>query len=330
MKGTFLKRKILTVLLAVTLVFFLFPVTALAARTVTDEMQAAAQKLNVVGLFEGTDKGFELEIAPNRVVAFVMLIRLTGKETECLSGSWTHPFSDVPGWANQYIGYAYERGVTTGVGGGKFGAADLCTAQMYAAMALRVLGYSDSGSSPDFTYAEALETAVDKGIISQPQLDACRNDFLRGDLALMSANMMTQTLNGTETRLIDSLVSSGAVKQSDADAAKIGEAAANSGGQFGLKLPSGLAAPNVHNQTINVANDGCQIIGTMSVSDFKNYCSQVQASGFTTPQGTSGIQESDYMLEFFATRGDDLVHFRLDRATPSSTSGDVVMSFGVG
>ena len=329
MRNKFLINRVLSVLLAAVLILALMPMTALAARTVTDEMSSAAQKLNTVGLFKGTEKGFELDKAPNRVTAYVMLIVLTGKAEECLSGSWTHPFSDVPGWADQYIGYAYEKGLTTGVGGGKFGADDRCTAQMYAVMALRALGYSDSGDSPDFTYATVLETAVDKGIFSREQLDACRNDFLRGDLALISSNMMTQTLKGTETRLIDSLVASGAVKRSAADAAKFGEAIANSGGKFGLKLPSGLAAPNVHNQQIDVMDDGCQIRGTMSVSDFKNYCSQVQASGFVSPDG-KGVQESDYILEFFATRGEDLVHFRLDRATPTSTEGDVVMTFGVG
>jgi hypothetical protein len=330
MQDTLSKRKLLTILLAVALLLSFFPLTALAAHAVTEEMQSAAQKLNAIGLFKGTDKGFELEKAPDRVTAFVMLIRLTGKEAKCLNGNWTHPFSDVPAWADRYIGYAYENGLTTGVGGGRFGASDRCTTQMYAVMALRALGYSDSGSSPVFTYATAIKAAVNKGIISQEQLDACKDDFLRGDLALISSNLMTQTLNGTETRLIDSLVASGAVRQSDADAAKFGQAIANSGGQFGLKIPSGLAAPNVHDQIINVADGGCQILGTMSVSDFKNYCSQVQAAGFVPPEGTSGIQETDYLLEYFGTRGNDLVHFRLDRATSASTTGDVVMTFGIG
>ncbi len=340
MRDILSKRKLMTVLLAVALVLSLFPMTALAANTVTEEMQSAAQKLNAVGLFKGTDKGFELEKAPDRVTAFVMLLRLTGKEAECLNGSWEHPFSDVPAWADRYIGYAYEKGLTAGVGGGRFGAADGCTAQMYAVMALRALGYSDSGSSPDFTYATATAAAVDMGIISREQLDACKDDFLRGDLALISSNLMTQTLNGTEIRLIDSLVASGAVRQSDADEAKFGVS-----GAVGVSQPpaypeqesvtskswaagwfGGLGKPDGGLYEVVLEPSGvAQGVVLCTWEQYAGYRRYVQSSGFEP-----GVKVEYLSSSFSGFRGKETVHLQYDgqaEAFDPSTVSALIVSY---
>lgn len=58
-----------------------------------------AIKLKSLGLFMGTDKGFELERAPTRTEALVLLLRLLGKENEAMMSSCAHPFNDVPTWA---------------------------------------------------------------------------------------------------------------------------------------------------------------------------------------------------------------------------------------
>lgn len=127
-----------------------------------------AETLKSLGLFVGSDKGFELDREPTRVEEVVMLIRLLGKEAEVKSGSYTHPFSDVPAWANNYIGYAYENGLANGVGGGRFGTDEKATAQMFATFVLRAMGYNDSPSkgSVDFTYADAISFARERGLIA--------------------------------------------------------------------------------------------------------------------------------------------------------------------
>lgn len=126
-----------------------------------------AETLKTLGLFVGSDKGFELDRAPTRVEEVVMLIRLLGKEQEALGGNWTHPFTDVPAWADKYIGYAYEKNLAGGVGGGKFGTDTAATAQMFAAFVLRAMGYTDdTRGGTDFTYAKATDFAMERGLIA--------------------------------------------------------------------------------------------------------------------------------------------------------------------
>ena len=152
-----------------------------------------AEALKTLGLFKGTDKGFELERQPSRVEAVVMLIRLLGKETEALSGSWTHPFDDVPAWADQYIGYAYENALANGGDDGKFGTG-AATAQMFATFVLRALGYNDSAAkgAVDFTYSGAVQYATERGLIAgQGDVDG----FNRGACVRMMEAALRQHKN---------------------------------------------------------------------------------------------------------------------------------------
>ncbi|MDD2637132.1 MAG: hypothetical protein PHW82_16705, partial [Bacteroidales bacterium] len=76
-----------------------------SADTANAETKAAA--LKQLGLFKGvSDTNFDLNRAPTRTESLVMLIRVLGKEAEALNGSFSHPFTDVPSWADKYVGYA--------------------------------------------------------------------------------------------------------------------------------------------------------------------------------------------------------------------------------
>ena len=152
-----------------------------------------AETLRSLGLFLGSDKGFELERVPSRLEEVVMLIRLLGKETEALSGSWTHPFTDVPPWADQYIGYAYENALANGGDDGKFGTG-AATAQMFATFVLRALGYNDSAAkgAVDFTYDGAVQYATERGLIAgQGDVDG----FNRGACVRMMEAALRQNKN---------------------------------------------------------------------------------------------------------------------------------------
>ena len=160
---------------------------------VDSRTEQIAETLKTLGLFKGTDKGFELERQPSRVEAVVMLIRLLGKETEALNGSWTHPFDDVPLWADQYIGYAYENALTNGGDNGKFGDG-AATAQMFATFVLRALGYNDSAAkgTVDFTYNGAVQYAMERGLIAgQGDIDG----FNRGACVRMMEAALRQGKN---------------------------------------------------------------------------------------------------------------------------------------
>ena len=76
----------------------------------------------------------------------------------------THPFSDVPDWADGYVSYAYTAGLTKGVSEDRFGAADTASAEMYLTFMLRALGYTE-GDSGDFSWDAHWTLAEECGIL---------------------------------------------------------------------------------------------------------------------------------------------------------------------
>ena len=102
-----------------------------------------AEALKPLGVFIGTEKGFELERPATRMEAAVMLTRLLGKEEQAREESNSHSFEDVPEWGGFYVGYLYKNGLAAGVSESQFGSEGKCTAQMYVTFVLRALGYSD-------------------------------------------------------------------------------------------------------------------------------------------------------------------------------------------
>ena len=86
---------------------------------------AMAAALKTISLFRGSDtgygEGFDLEKAPTRMEALIMLIRLLGEEKEALSCTASFPFTDIPDWAEPYAAYGYSKGYTNGVDAKHFG-----------------------------------------------------------------------------------------------------------------------------------------------------------------------------------------------------------------
>lgn len=79
------------------------------AETVS-ETQAMADALNLLGLFRGTDLGYELDRALNRAEALTLVVRMVGAEEEALAGSYAHPYTDVPAWASPLRGLRLYNG----------------------------------------------------------------------------------------------------------------------------------------------------------------------------------------------------------------------------
>ncbi|NLZ94407.1 MAG: S-layer homology domain-containing protein, partial [Bacteroidales bacterium] len=117
-----------------------------------------ANALKDLGLFLGTDKGFDLERAPTRVEALALLIRTLGEE-RASKGTWfdRHPFTDVPSWADNYVTYAYAMGYSNGVSATSFGSSDIATPEQFITFMLRALGYSDARG--DFVWSESIQKA---------------------------------------------------------------------------------------------------------------------------------------------------------------------------
>ena len=191
-------------------------VSAAAAAMLTASAFAAnytncADSLHEMGLFQGTQNGYDLDRTPTRAEAAVMLVRLLGKEAEAKTLTYTAPFTDLKGWEKPYVQYLYSNGLANGTNRTTFHPTGKCTAQMYAVFLLRALGYSDTA---DFSYANAIETAREQGIYDTGIINV--QNFLRDDAAAASYTVLSVSPKNSEGTLLDQLVSENAITEADA------------------------------------------------------------------------------------------------------------------
>ena len=170
-----------------------------------------ADSLHEMGLFQGTQNGYDLDRTPTRAEAAVMLVRLLGKEAEAKALTYTAPFTDLKGWEKPYVQYLYSNGLANGTNRTTFYPTGKCTAQMYAVFLLRALGYSDTA---DFSYANAIETAREQGIYDTGIINT--QNFLRDDAAAASYTALSVSPKNSEGTLLDQLVSENAITEANA------------------------------------------------------------------------------------------------------------------
>ncbi len=201
-------KKILSLFLALALIFCLVP----AAFAADADALAAADTLHALGLFNGIGDGpdgkpiYDLDRAPTRSEAVAMLVRLLGKDAEAKAGTWETPFTDVEGWPVPYVGYAYANGLTKGTSATTFGGDELVSATQYLTFVLRALGYD---SSSDFAWNEAWKLSDEIGLTHGEYSEENNYDFLRADVAEVSAGALPVSMNGTETTLAEALIEEG-------------------------------------------------------------------------------------------------------------------------
>lgn len=171
---------------------------------------AYADALKALGLFQGSDKGYELERCPSRVEALVMLIRLLGEETAALSGDAVTPFNDLNIWAQgkNYVAYAYRMRYTNGMSATTFGPSLNGTLEQYLTFVLRSLGYQDG---VDFVWnTTSRDLAQNLGLLTAGELAAIdRDGFKRDHVALISYRALECPLRDGSGTLADRLVGSG-------------------------------------------------------------------------------------------------------------------------
>lgn len=193
-----MKKRILSFLVIIAVVCSFAP----AAGAMTTRSSYCANSLYALGLFKGTgvypdgSPVYDLDRAPTREEAIVMLVRLLGKEKQALYGEWSMPFTDVEDWAKPYVGYAWASGLTKGTGQKTFGGGDSITASQYITFVLRALGYN---SDMDFNWDSAWTLSDTIGLTN----GAYRDDtaFLRSDVAVISYNALSQSLKSGSTLL---------------------------------------------------------------------------------------------------------------------------------
>ena len=178
--------------------------------------QQSAEALCQISVFRGTDTGFELERAPKRSEAAVMLVRLYGAEEEAQAlfagGEISHPFEDGNTWAAPYLAWLYSRGLVKGVSETRYGVDAPCRARDYALFLLRALGYQDG---VDFEWAGTEDFAVRCGFYEKTLFGGA---FTRGDLARMTFLALQSPMASGSGTLLESLVQAQAVDKSAARA----------------------------------------------------------------------------------------------------------------
>ena len=181
------------------------------------DYNALADALNAMGLFQGTGtaygSGYDLEVAPTRIVGLVMFLRLIGEEQAALASTAPDPFADTPDWCERYVAYAYEKGYTKGIGPGMdgrlyFGTNTPISAGEYVSFLLRALGYTDA----DFDWTNALSRAVEFGVLnSAEQAVLTSSPFLRAQVVYLSYFGLSAPLKDGSGVLLDKAAAQGGV-----------------------------------------------------------------------------------------------------------------------
>ncbi len=183
------------------------------------DYNAMASALKTLGLFRGSftgyGQGFDLEVAPTRLQALIMFIRVLGEEEEALAWEGSTPFEDIqPGTqAAQYVGYAYERGYTNGYSATQFRPSAAVNAYQYTEFLLRAMGYSNADNT---VLSDALLRARDADLLTPGEAAALeQGPFLRADLAYLSYYALDTLLADGRQTLAESLIERGAFSLRD-------------------------------------------------------------------------------------------------------------------
>ena len=185
--------------------------------------EAMAYALKALGLFRGySDADPGLADAPSRAQALVMMLRLMGLEQTALDEPREHPFGDTAAyaWADPYIAYAYEAGLTKGQYEATadtpalFGGDADADARVYLTFVLRALGYTE-GADGDFRWDSPVSLAQAVGIAP----DYVRfSDFRRADVVTVSYAALGAKMKDSTQTLAESLLERGVLTQALLDA----------------------------------------------------------------------------------------------------------------
>jgi len=145
--------------------------------------------------------------------ALTLIIRLMGLEERALAFTGPNPFSDTPAWGASISAFAYNEGITAGIGDGLFAPDRLISYQELTAFMLRILGYSERNG--DFSFDHALDKAVDIGLFSEGQriIQESANQYLRSDAVLNMTNSLLANTKDTDLTLLDTLVTNNVISR---------------------------------------------------------------------------------------------------------------------
>ena len=190
------------------------PAAACAAHVSGSE---AADALGTLGLLRGTGSGYQLDRAPTRAEATVLLLRLIGEEARALAETDECPFDDG-GWAAPQLTYARKIDLVRGQSDTHFGSAERAGCRDYITMLLRVLGYSDAQG--DFSWENSIVFADSIGLCHGEY--TADGAFLREDLALLTYTALTLRMKDSERTLAQQLYLDGVLSGASLRATRLG------------------------------------------------------------------------------------------------------------
>ncbi|HZK02246.1 MAG TPA: S-layer homology domain-containing protein, partial [Anaerovoracaceae bacterium] len=177
-------------LFTATLTYAIIPdnMCASGPQIVTDGINNAAEEqakmLKTLGLFIGTDNGFELDRHLTRIEAAALIVRFMGAEKNALTQNNKHPFKDVPQWADPYVGWLYQNKITYGISVTLFGSSQNVTYWQFATFLSRI-----STGSDEFIPA-GIGTEEEQEFIDRENQDQPGTDFSRADAVSMLTRFM--------------------------------------------------------------------------------------------------------------------------------------------
>lgn len=191
-----------------------------SAATDYNAIAAALKTMHLFqGSFTGYGEGYDLEVAPTRLQALIMFIRVLGEEDAALAYTGSTPFTDIAAGtqAEKYVGYAYSKGYTNGYSATTFRPSQTVTASQYMEFLLRALGYS---SADNKDLSTTLDNALTNGVITPGELaDLQAGSFLRADLVYVSYYALDAAVAGERETLGERLMDQGVFTRREANQA---------------------------------------------------------------------------------------------------------------
>ena len=180
-----------------------------------------AHALYDVDLIKGSSgvfsaEGMELDRVATRAEMAVTVTRMLGKEAKAVYQHNSHPFTDVPDWAGDCVGWLYENYLVNGVSETAFGAYENASLTQFCAMMLRVLGYSDVKG--DFSYEQAVPFALSVGLADESMLQ--KQLLERGDMVKICYRSLFLPLKRARRLLYEKLEDEKVLTQDDIERRK--------------------------------------------------------------------------------------------------------------
>ncbi len=171
---------------------------------------AWADQLHELGLFLGTEKGYELDRPMTRAEAVTMLYRVFFMVPGAGNFNASHPFTDVPDWAYSPVACAYTGGMTYGISETEFGSDLPITVNQYLTFMLRAMGYDSFDFDWDSPYGLAVRLRM---LPAEVNL----KDFTRGDAVAITAAALFAPLKHEDMTLGEKLATMGIYLKEDFD-----------------------------------------------------------------------------------------------------------------